>query len=128
MANVLVIRRECGCKSCKNSKILKRWKNATLFPMDVTTLLDAVTGNATSELILSKLAENAISQIVLFVNLDCDILPEMAIQDLEDLPLVAERLESLCDIKGIFGVFHQDDYDEGSSHEQYCYIPQPQVG
>lgn len=109
MAKVAIVYRECSkkCVECNSAKILARWKNANKHWFHVKTLLQTISNKKKLNL-LKQLVQNLdVSEIVLFVNLDCREFPKKSAKDSADIKRVADRLaEELPECK-IFGILHQ---------------------
>ena len=126
MANVLIIRRGCSCRSCVESKILVRWKNANRFNIELETLLQATSQEKTLQAIQQRVVTDKINTVVLLVNLGCDILPELSLQDLDDLKVIAEKRAQVLSSSDIYGIAHRQYEDH--SQERYEIFHPKQAG
>jgi len=121
MANVLAIRRKCDCTGCSEGRILARWKNANkiLFELGESIYPISILMEKNLPFIRKRIKDDDISHVVLFVNLDCTILPELAKLDSIELEEVAKRLILILPNCDIYGVLHLS-LSQASSQEQYA--------
>ena len=129
MANVLVVKRGCNCSLCSDGRVLARWKNTNIFNVELGESLYPLSILVEKNLdsIRRQINDNNVSHVILFINLGCEILPELATLDSMDIESVASGFADIFPNCDIYGILHQN-LAETSSQEQYAVAHLKKVG